>query len=119
MYATFRADIPTGKVKVLAVASSKHHPLLPGVPTAAEAGLPGYEASAWFGLVTPKGSPREAVVRVNAGIQKALQSKDVLDLLAKLAFSPKGGTPEEFGTLIQEESIKWARVIKEAGITVD
>ena len=119
MYATFRADIPTGKVKVLAIASSKHHPLLPDVPTAAEAGLPGYEASAWFGLVTPKGSPREAVVRVNAGIQKALQSKDVLDLLAKLAFAPKGGTPEEFGTLIQEEATKWARVIKEAGITVD
>lgn len=119
MYATFRADIPTGKVKVLAIASSKHHSLLPDVPTAAEAGLPGYEASAWFGLVTPKGSPREAVVRVNAGIQKALQSKDVLDLLAKLAFTPKGGTPEEFGTLIQDEATKWARVIKEAGITVD
>ena len=119
MYATFRADIPAGKVKVLAVASSKPHPLLPDVPTAAQAGLPGYEASAWFGLVAPKGSPKDAVGQINSGIQKALQSKDVLDLLAKLAFAPKGGTPEDFGTLIQNEAVKWAKIIKEAGIKVD
>ena len=119
MFATFRADIPSGKVKVLAVASSKHHPLLPNVPTAAEAGLPGYEASAWFGLAAAKGSPKDAVGRINAGIQSALQSKDVLDLLAKLAFTPKGGTPEEFATLIQSEAAKWAKTIKEAGIKVD
>ena len=119
MYATFRADIPSGKVKVLAVASSKHHPLLADIPTAAEAGLPGYEASAWFGLVAPKGSPSEAVNRLNADMQKALKSKDVLDLLAKLAFAPRGGSPEDFGRLINGEVAKWARVIKEAGIKVD
>lgn len=119
MYATFRADIAPGKVKVLAVASSKHHPLLPNVPTAAEAGLPGYEASAWFGIVAPKGTPDEAVNRLNAGIQKALGSKEVLDLLAKLAFQPRGGSPQDFGALIQSEAVKWAKVIKEAGIKVD
>lgn len=119
MYATFRADVPAGKVKVLAVASSKRHPVLTQVPTAAEAGLPGYEAVAWFGLVTPKGSPSEAVMRLNAEMQKAVASKEVRDLLAKLAFQPRGGSPEEFGTLIQSEVTKWAKVIKEAGIKVD
>ncbi len=119
MYATFRADVPSGKVKVLAVASSKHHPLLPQVPTAAEAGLPGYEASAWFGLVAAKGSPSEAVNRLNAEMQKALKSKDVLDLLGKLAFQPRPGSPEDFGKLINSEVAKWAKVIKEAGIKAD
>lgn len=119
MYSTFRGDIPAGKVRVLAVASSKKHPLLPDLPTAAEAGLPGYEAVAWFGLVTPKGSPKEAVNRLNAEIQKALKSKEVLDLLAKLAFQPRGGSPEDFGKLIASEVAKWAKVIKDAGIKVD
>ena len=119
MFSTFRADIPAGKVRVLAVASSKKHPLLPDLPTAPEAGLPGYEAIAWFGLVTPKGSPNEAIKRLNAEMRKAVASKEVRDLLAKLAFQPRGGSPEEFGTLIQSEATKWAKVIKEAGIKVD
>lgn len=119
MYATFRADIPAGKVRVLAVASSKKHPLLPDLPTAAEAGLPGYEAIAWFGLVTPKGSPAEAVRRLNGGIQKAVESKEVRDFLTKIAFQPRGGSPEDFAALIEREVPKWAKVIKEAGIKID
>ena len=119
MYATFRADIPAGKVKVLAVASSKKHPLLPNVPTAPEAGLPGYEAVAWFGLVAPKGTPKQAITPLNAGLQKALGSKEVTSLLAKLAFQPGGGSPEAFGALIQSEIAKWGKVIKSAGIKGD
>jgi tripartite-type tricarboxylate transporter receptor subunit TctC len=119
MYSTFRADVPAGKVRVLAVASSKKHPLLPEVPTAAEAGLPGYEAVAWFGIVAGKGTPRNAIVPLNAGLQKALASKEVLDLLAKLAFQPGGGSPEDFAALIQSEINKWGKVIKSAGITAD
>jgi len=119
MYATFRADIPTGKLKVLAVAATKRHSLLPNVPTTAEAGLPGYEAAAWFGIVTPKGTPRNAINYLNEGMQKALKSKEVLDLLAKLAFESKGGTPQEFQTLIDSENVKWGKVIRSAGITLD
>ena len=119
MYATFRADIPTGKLKVLAVASPKRHPLLPNVPTAAEAGLPGYEAAAWFGIVAPKGTPRNAITWVNDRMQRALKSKEVLDLLAKLAFEPKGGSPQDFQALIDAENTKWAKVIKTAGIKID
>jgi tripartite-type tricarboxylate transporter receptor subunit TctC len=119
MYATFRADIPAGKVKVLAVASSQKHPLLPNVPTAAEAGLPGYDTAAWFGLVCPKGTPRSAITYVNAGLQKALKSKEVLDLLAKLAFQPRPGSPQDFQALIDAEFIKWGKVIKTAGIRID
>jgi tripartite-type tricarboxylate transporter receptor subunit TctC len=119
MYATFQADIPAGKVKVLAVASAKKHPLLPNVPTAAEAGLPGYESSAWFGLVAPKGSPNEAVTRLNAEMQKALATKEVKDMLASLAFEPRGGSPERFAAFIQGEINKWGKVIKSAGITAE
>jgi tripartite-type tricarboxylate transporter receptor subunit TctC len=119
MYATFRADVPAGKVKVLAVASSKKHPLLPNVPTSAEAGLPGYEASAWFGIVAPKGTPKSAISPLNAGLQKALGSQEVRSLLSKLAFEPGGGSPEAFGALIQSEIAKWGKVIKTAGITAD
>jgi tripartite-type tricarboxylate transporter receptor subunit TctC len=119
MYATFQGDIPAGKVKVLAVASSKKHPLLPNVPTSAEAGLPGYEASAWFGIVSPKGTPRAAIAPLNAGLQKALGSQEVRSLLSKLAFEPGGGSPEAFGALIQSEIAKWGKVIKTAGITAE
>jgi len=119
MYATFRGEIPAHKVKVLAIASSKHHPLLPNVPTAAEAGLPGYEVSAWFGLVAPKGTPQAAITRLNAEMQKALKSKQVLDILAKLAFLPGGGTAEEFGKLIDGAGAQWEKVIKDANIHVD
>src|SRR3989304_5918250 len=115
MYATFCAATPSREGKNPAVPSAHPHP----PPAPAEAGLPGYEASAWFGLVAPKGSPSEAVNRLNADMQKALKSKDVLDLLAKLAFAPRGGSPEDFGRLINGEVAKWARVIKEAGIKVD
>jgi len=119
MYATFQADIPTGKVKVLAVASAKHHPLLPNVPTAAEAGLPGYESSAWFGLVAPKGTPHEAVMRLNGEMQKALATKEVKDMLASLAFLPRGGSPQSFAAFIQGEISKWGKVIKSAGIKAE
>lgn len=119
MYATFRGEIAAHKVKVLAIASTKHHPLLPKVPTAAEAGLPGYEVSAWFGLVTPKGTPKAAVERLNAEMQKAVKSKEVLDILGKLAFLPGGGTAEEFGKLIDGAGVQWTKVIKDANIHVD
>ena len=118
-YSTYRADIPAGTVKVLAVASSKRHPLLPNVPTTAEAGLPGYEVAGWFGLVVPKGSPNEAITRLSAETQKALASKEVRDLLAKLALEPRGGTPESFGAFIQSEASKWTKVIKDAGIKLE
>ncbi len=119
MYATFQADIPTGKVRVLAIASAKHHPLLPEVPTAAEAGLPGYESSAWFGLVAPKGTPAPAIGRLNAEMQKALAAKEVKDMLASLAFLPRGGSPQEFTEFIKTEISKWGQVIKSAGITAE
>jgi tripartite-type tricarboxylate transporter receptor subunit TctC len=119
MYATFAGDIPAGKVKVLAVASAKKHPLLPNVPTAAEAGLPGYEASAWFGIVAPKGTPKTAITPLNDGLQKALVSKEVTSLLAKLAFQPGGGSPEAFAALIQSEIAKWGKIIRSANIKAE
>ncbi len=117
MYATFRADIPSGKVKVLAVGSSKRHPLLPDVPTTAEAGLPGFEVSAWFGLVVPKGTPQDVIRRLNAELQKALTTKEVKDMLSNLAFEPAGGSVESFAALIRSENARWSQVIKGAGIT--
>ncbi len=118
-YLTFQQHIPSGKVRVLAVAAAKRHAQLPDVPTAAEAGLPGFEVFAWFGLLGPAGTPHAAVVRVNAEVQKALASKELRDSMAAQGIDPQGGSPESFAAFIKSETAKWGKVIKTAGIKID
>lgn len=111
--------IKSGRLRALAVTGANRAPMLPDVPTVAESGVPGYELTNWFGLVTRAGTPREIIHRVNADVVKVLQMPDVRERFLGMALDPVGDTPEQFGAYIKSETVKWAKVIKEAGITAE
>lgn len=118
--ASFRLqNIQSGKLRALAVAGPVRIPQLPSVPTAAEAGLPGFEVSAWFGLVTPSGTPAEIIRRLNADLQVALATKELRDVAVAQGLDPSGGSPEQFAAAISEEIAKWTRVVKSSGFKMD
>jgi hypothetical protein len=103
----FQAHIQAGKLTALAVAGPKRIPQLPNVPTSAEAGLPGYEVSIWFGLIAPRGIPQDMVTKLNSEVRRALALKEVQDGLTLQGFEPTASTPEQFSALIAAESVKW------------
>jgi len=103
--------IKGGKVKALAVTSTKRTALLPDIPTVIESGLPGYEVNTYFGLFAPAGTPREIVQRLQREAAAAVQSADVRDRFAGQGAEPVGGTPEALTALIRSETEKWKRVI--------
>jgi tripartite-type tricarboxylate transporter receptor subunit TctC len=112
--------IKGGKLKALAVTSAKPSPALPGLPTVAEAAkLPGYEASSWFGLLAPAGTPPEIVTRVQQEVAKALATPAMREKLLAQGAEPVGNTSEQFATLIRNEHTKWAKVVKDSGAKVD
>ena len=111
--------VRAGKIVALAVAGKKRPAQLPEVPTSAEAGVPGWEAFTWFGLVAPAGTPNEVIERLNAEVRKMEASKTVRDWLATQGMEPASGTAEEFGAFIASEHAKWGRVIRESGIQID
>ena len=114
------AHIRGGKLRALAVTSAKRIPALPDTPTMIEAGVPGYEATAWFALFAPAGTPREIVATLNAAAGKALRMEDVRERLAPQGSADLvGGTPEYLGELVKSEIAKWAKVVKESGATAD
>jgi tripartite-type tricarboxylate transporter receptor subunit TctC len=106
--------IKSGRLHALAVTSAKRDPTLPDVPTVAET-VKGYEATAWFGIGMPKGSPREAIDKINATVNAALADPGMLKRYADLGGTPIGGTPEDFGRVIKAETDKWARVVISSG----
>jgi len=105
----------SGKLRALAVATAKRLPLLPELPTIAEAGVPGYEATQWYGVLVPAGTPKPVVAKLNAEMAKAIQGKDVREKLAADAAEPVGNSPEEFGAFIKKEIARWAPVVKASG----
>ncbi|WP_442595544.1 Bug family tripartite tricarboxylate transporter substrate binding protein [Parapusillimonas sp. JC17] len=111
--------IQADKVKPLGVTSSQRLPLLPNVPTIAEAGLPGFESYNWQGIVVPAGTPQDVVEKLNTAFNKILKKPEVIQAFEQTGGQVGGGTPEEFGKFIQDERAKWAEVIKEANISVD
>nr|WP_223986841.1 tripartite tricarboxylate transporter substrate binding protein [Cupriavidus pampae] len=111
--------VKDGKLKALAVTSLKRSPLAPDVPTVAESGLPGFESNTWFGIYGPKGLPADIVARLNTEFNKAIQSQDVKDRLAKLGAEPVGGTPAQFAAMVKQDSARWGKLIKDRKITVD
>jgi len=114
------ALIKAGKLKALAVTSAKPSPALPGVPTIAQAaGLPQYEASSWFGMLAPAGTPPEIVHRIQQEVAKALGAPAVRERLQAQGAEPVGNTPEQFAALIRAETTKWAKVVKDSGAKVD
>ena len=110
--------IKDGRIRALAVTSAAIEPSFPNLPTVAET-VPGYEATAWFGLSMPKGTPREAIDKINAAINQLLADPKMLKRLADLGGVPIPGTPEDFGRTIANETQKWEKVVKASGATVD
>jgi tripartite-type tricarboxylate transporter receptor subunit TctC len=113
------AHIRAGRLRALAVASDKRFSLLPDVPTVAEAGLPGYEASVWWGLVAPAKTPQEIVRELNAETNKALSTPAIANKLSELGVVVTPGTPQQFADFIGSQTELWAAVIKSAGIRAD
>jgi tripartite-type tricarboxylate transporter receptor subunit TctC len=111
--------VQEGKIKAIAVTSAQRSPAAPGIPTIAESGLPGFEASSWFALLGSPGIPRDVQMRINAETLKAMALPDVKERLAKLGLEPNPGTPEALAALIQAETAKWARVVKESGARIE
>ena len=107
------------QLRALAVAGNKRMALLPDVPTAAEAGLPGYEAPVWWGFVAPVKTPKEVVARLNAEIVKALAAPKVKEQFTQMGVVIEAGTPEQFGKFLHTEVETLANVIKTAGIRAD
>jgi tripartite-type tricarboxylate transporter receptor subunit TctC len=105
-----------GKIKALAVTAKKRVAAAPDIPTVAESGMTGFEFVSWYGLWGPKGLPVDIVAKLQGELVKALAQPDVKERLGVLGFETIGSTPTEFATFIDEESAKYARIIKEAGI---
>jgi tripartite-type tricarboxylate transporter receptor subunit TctC len=108
----------SGRLKVLGVTSAKRTAILPDVPTIAEAGVPGYEASIWWGVLGPAGMPRGIVTKLNSEIGAILGEPETVKWLTLQAADPVTATPEDFRKLIATDIIKWSKVAKEAGITM-
>jgi tripartite-type tricarboxylate transporter receptor subunit TctC len=108
----------SGSLRPLAVTTATRNPALPDVPTVAET-VPGFEASAWFGMGAPKGTPREVIAVLNKAINDALADPRLQKRLADLGGSSIGGTPEDFGKVIKSETEKWAKVVEFAGVHID
>ncbi|MEP7207867.1 MAG: tripartite tricarboxylate transporter substrate binding protein [Casimicrobiaceae bacterium] len=111
--------IKAGKLEGLAVASAKRIASAPEMPTVAESGLPGFEVVSWYGIVAPATTPTEIVAKLQVEIDKALREPEVKDKLAGLGAEPIGNTPQAFGKMIQSETAKWSRIVKDAKITVE
>ena len=112
-------QVRAGRLKALAITSAQRLAVVPEVPTIAEAGVPGYEATSWQGVVLPAGAPRAIVNRLYGEIAKALQTPDVKERLAAEGSTPGGITPEEFAVHIKREITKWAKVVKASGAKAD
>ena len=108
-------QIRAGRIRPLAVTTSKRSASLPEVPTIAEAGLTGFDAPAWNGVLVPARTPRPVIAQLHAEIVKDLKLPDVLERITALGFEPVGNTPEEFGVFLKAELAKWAKVAKEIG----
>jgi tripartite-type tricarboxylate transporter receptor subunit TctC len=111
--------IKAGKLIAYAVTSPQRLPMLPDVPTVAEAGVPGYDSTGWFGLVAPAGTPTPVLVRLNAEINAALNDETIKTNMRNLGVEPAPGTRESFEAYIRSETQKWAKVIKTADIKLD
>ena len=109
--------VRAGRLRALAATSDKRATSFPDLPTIAEAGVPGYEASNWAGVLAPAGTPRPIIARLHAELMRILKLPDVGQRLAASDFELVGNTPEEFGALISKEVVKWGKVAKGAGIS--
>jgi tripartite-type tricarboxylate transporter receptor subunit TctC len=118
VFATAASAVPQikgGKIRGIAVTTIKRSALMPNLPTIAEAGLPGFDANNWYGLLAPAKTPRPIINRLNAEVTKVLAMPDVKEFLFNQGLDPAPGTPEKFGAYIKAETAKWAKVVKDSG----
>ncbi len=112
--------IRAGKLRALAVTGARRIPVLPDLQTMVEAGIPGYEATAWFGMLAPAGTSREIVVKLNEEVNRVLKMPDVLARISQQGSAEIiGGPPEQYAAFIRVEVAKWGRVVKETGVKVE
>ena len=122
VFATAASAVPqlkAGRIRGIAVTTAKRSALLPDLPTIAEAGLPGFEANNWYGIVAPAKTPRPIVQRLNTEIDRILKIPEIKTLLFNLGLDAAGGTPEQFGQYMKAERVKWAKLIKQAGLKAE
>jgi tripartite-type tricarboxylate transporter receptor subunit TctC len=110
--------VRSGKLRALAVSGKKRAEVMPDVPTVAEH-VPGFEASSWYGVFAPTGTPLEVIAKLNQEMARALTPADVRQRLAAEGTEVVAGNPEDFMTLFRSEVAKWARVIKQSGIRLE
>ena len=116
---TMAPNVEAGKVKALGTSGKARSSVLPNVPTISEAGVPGYEATIWLGIMAPKGTPRAVVDKLNAEITRIVNSPDVKGEWAKQGAVPMTMTPEEFDKYLRQDIEKWARIVKISGAKQD
>lgn len=112
-------QVSSGKVRALAITSLEPSPVLPGIPTMAAEGFPGFESISWNAVFVPAGTPNDIVQRLNSSIGKILASDEVKKKMATLYFTPKATTPEELGKMIVSEKARWDAVIQRLGLSLD
>jgi tripartite-type tricarboxylate transporter receptor subunit TctC len=110
--------IQAGKIRAMAVTTDTRSKTLPDIPTVAET-VPGYEASAWFGIGAPKGTPADVIEKLNKTVNEALKDPKMIARLADLGGAPMGGTPADFGKIMESEVAKWKKVVEFSGATVE
>jgi len=111
--------IRAGKLRGLAVTAAQRSPSLPELPTLAEAGVPGFDVSSWYGVYAPAGLPRDILMKLNKAFNEALQTPDIRNQLSGQGWTVVGGTPEQFAAHTQAEFDRWARVVKAANVRVE
>ena len=113
------SHVKAGRLRGLAVTSGRRVPAFSDLPTVAEAGVPGFDVSAWAGAIVPAGVPKAIIARLNAELNKALTTPSVRDKLPEMGLEIVGGTPEQYAAHIKSEAVKWADVVKRSGAKVD
>ena len=111
--------VKSGDVRAIAVTSAARSAALPNIPTIAESGLPGFEATSWFALMAPAGLPKDVLARINAETARVMNLPDVREKLTALGLDVAPGSPESLANLIQAETLKWAKVVKDSGAKLD
>lgn len=122
MFANLTAGLPhvkSGRLRALAVTGEQRSSIVPDLPTVVESGLPGYVVTSYYGILTPTGTPKEIIARVNAEIVKAMRAPDMRERLAGDGADPVSSTPEKFASFIKSEIDKWAKVVKAANIRAE
>ena len=109
----------SGKVRALAVSGARRSPGFPDLPTIDEAGVPGYEAGTWSGIIAPAGLPQPIIAKLNAAVNEAIRSPIFAERFALIGDEPAGGTPQEFADTIRKDSARWGEVVRRSGAKID